>query len=43
MVKDELTLAVERIKKGMIVQNDQYYPIQKSLDIIAKSMNKIKE
>lgn len=40
VVKDELTLAVERIKKGMIVQNDQYYPIQKSLDIIAKNISK---
>lgn len=40
VVKDELTLAVERIKKGMIVQNGQYYPIQKSLDIIAKNISK---
>ena len=45
VVKDELTLAVERIKMGMIVQNNQYAPIQKSLDIIAESIskNKIKE
>lgn len=40
VVRDELTLAVERIKKGVIVQNDQYYPIQKSLDIIAKCISK---
>ena len=40
VVRDELTLAVERIKKGIIVQNNQYYPIQKSLDSIAKSISK---
>lgn len=41
VVKDELTLAVERIKSGTIVQNNQYYPIQKSLDIIANNIIKI--
>lgn len=41
VVKDELTLAIERIKKGTIVQNNQYYPIQKSLSIIAKSIEEI--
>ena len=40
-VKDELHLDVERIMKGMIVQNNSYYPIQKSLDIIAKNIIQI--
>lgn len=29
------------MKKGLIVQNDQYMPIQKSLDMIAKSIQKV--
>ena len=36
IVNDDLTTDVGYIKKGLIVQNDKYYPIQKSLDIIAK-------
>ena len=29
------------MKKGLIVQNDSYMPVQKSLDIIAKSIRKV--
>jgi hypothetical protein len=43
IVNDELTTCVEYIKKGLIVQNDQYYPIQKSLDVIAKSLSQNNE
>ena len=42
VVKDDLTLAIERIKKGAIVQNNQYYPMQKSLDIIAKGIQELR-
>lgn len=38
IVEDELTSAVKNIKKGLIVPNDQYYPIQESLHIIAKHL-----
>lgn len=41
VVDDELTTAFKYFKKGVIVQNDSYYPIQKSLDIIAKKIDKI--
>lgn len=41
VVWDQLTLAVERIKKGTIVQNTQYAPIQKSLHIIAEKLGEI--
>lgn len=41
VVKDDLTLAIERIKKGAIVQNNQYYPMQKSLDIIARNLQEL--
>ncbi len=40
VVNDELTNAVKYIKKGLIVQNDKYMPIQKSLDLIAKNIIK---
>lgn len=39
VVNDELTSSIEDIKKGTVIKNDQYYPIQKSLDIIAKNMS----
>lgn len=42
VVKDDLTLAIERIKMGVIVQNDQYYPMQKSLNIIAKGIQELR-
>lgn len=38
VVNDELTNNIEDIRKGTVVNNDQFYPIQKSLDIIAKSL-----
>lgn len=41
VVNDELTTIAEYIKKGLIVQNDSYYPIQKSLDIIAKKIDNV--
>lgn len=47
VVNDELTTLIGHVKKGLVVQNDQYYPIQKSLDVIAKQLiqmnKKIKE
>lgn len=43
VVNDELTTMISYIKKGLIVQNDQYYPIQKSLDIIAKQITQINQ
>lgn len=39
IVNDALTTDIGYIKKGLIVQNDKYYPIQKSLDIIAKKLS----
>ena len=36
VIDDELTYAVKIIKNNLIVNNDQYYPIQKSLGIIAR-------
>lgn len=41
IVNDDLTIAVEYMKKGIIVQNDQYMPIQKSLHKIAEKLEKI--
>ena len=38
---DELTTIMGYMKKGIIVQNDLYMPIQKSLDMIAKKIDKI--
>ena len=38
---DELTTIMGYIKKGIIVQNDSYMPIQKSLDMIANKIDKI--
>lgn len=37
-VNDELTTIMEYIKQGLIVQNNGYMPIQKSLDAIAKKI-----
>ncbi len=39
-VGDELYNRIEEIESGLIVKNNEYMPIQKSLDIIAKSMDK---
>lgn len=41
VVVDELTTVMKYIKKGLIVQNDSYMPIQKSLDMIAKKIEKL--
>lgn len=41
VVLSETDRLLEHIKKGTVVQNDQYYPIQKSLDIIAKRIVEI--
>jgi len=41
IVKDDISLALQEIQKGTIVQNDQYMPIQKSLDIIARHVASI--
>lgn len=40
VVNDELTNNIADISKGTVVKNNQYYPIQKSLDIIAKSLSR---
>lgn len=40
VVNDELTNNIEEIRKGTVVTNDQLYPIQKSLDIIARSLSR---
>lgn len=40
VVNDELTNHIAEIKKGTVVKNDQFYPIQKSLDLIAKTLNR---
>ena len=40
VVNDNLTTALESIEKSMVVYNDTYMPIQKSLDIIAKELKK---
>ncbi len=38
IVKDVLTTDIGHIREGLVVRNDHYYPIQKSLDIIAKHL-----
>ncbi len=38
---DVFTTEFQYFKKGVIVQNNQYMPIQKSLDMIAKKIDKI--
>lgn len=43
IVYDALTNAVLNMKKGSIVQNDQYNPIQKSLHLILKELEKQNE
>lgn len=41
LVQGELETTMSYIKKGLIVQNDMYMPVQKSLDQIAKSLKKV--
>lgn len=40
IVEDELTTAFKYFKEGVITQNDSYFTIQKSMDIIAKNIEK---
>ena len=42
IVNDALTVAIQNIKEGTVVQNNNYMPIQKSLDMIAKNIDKLK-
>lgn len=41
VVQGDLETTMSYMKKGLIVQNDQYMPVQKSLDMIAKSIQKV--
>lgn len=41
VVQGDLETTMSYMKKGLIVQNDQYMPVQKSLDMIAKSIKKV--
>ena len=41
VVKGDLETTMGHIKKGLVVQNDSYMPIQKSLDQIAKCIKNI--
>ena len=41
IVQGDLETTMNYMKQGLIVQNDQYMPVQKSLDVIAKSLCKV--
>lgn len=41
VVQGDLETTMSYMKKGLIVQNDQYMPVQKSLDVIAKSIKRV--
>lgn len=41
IVEGDLETTMGHIKKGLVVQNNQYMPVQKSLDQIAKSITKV--
>lgn len=41
-VKSDVETTIDHIKKGLIIQNDSYMPIQKSIDLIAKNLNELK-
>ena len=41
VVQGDLETTMSYMKKGLIVQNDSYMPVQKSLDIIAKSIRNV--
>lgn len=43
VVQGDLETTMSYMKKGLIVQNDQYMPVQKSLDMIAKSIQKVEQ
>lgn len=42
VVRNKTENSLYYMKKGLIVQNDSYMPIQKSLDVIAKNIEKIR-
>lgn len=42
VVKDDITQQLTALVKGTVKNNNQYYPIQKSLDIIARHIEKTK-
>ena len=42
MVQGDLETTISYIKKGLITQNSSYMTIQKSMDSIAKSMDKVR-
>lgn len=41
LVQGDLETTLGHIKKGLIVQNNSYWPVQKSLDSIAKNLEKV--
>lgn len=41
IVQGDLETTMDNIKKGLIVQNNSYMPVQKSLDQIAKILNRL--
>ena len=41
VVQGDLETTMGHIKKGLIVQNNSYWPVQKSLDSIAKNLEKV--
>lgn len=41
VVQGDLETTMGYMKEGLIVQNNQYMPVQKSLDVIAKSIKKL--
>lgn len=43
VVQGDLETTAGHIKKGLIVQNNSYMPVQKSLDQIARSIKKVEE
>ena len=43
VVQGDLETTMSYMKKGLIVQNDQYMPVQKSLDMIAKSIHNVEQ
>lgn len=41
LVQGDLETTMGHIKKGLVVQNNSYMPVQRSLDQIAKSIKKV--
>ena len=42
VVRNKTENSLYYMKKGLVVQNDNYMPVQKSLDVIAKNIEKIR-